>query len=107
MPLSRQFGLLLALAPFACESGAAPEAERCGPSSATVEQVIDGDTIMLSSGEKVRYLLVDAPEITNGHNDCYGQDAYQYRAAEFESLELGARQALRGMWGLCPDVACD
>ena len=29
------------------------------------------------------------------------------RAAEFESLELGAKQAKRGMWGLCPAVTCD
>jgi micrococcal nuclease len=167
MPLSRPAPLLL-LAALACESGSGatdttPE-QRCGPATATVENVIDGDTVVLTSGEKVRYLLIDAPEITNGHNDCYGQEAFQYnrdlvlgqeitltydtqctdkygrllayveapdgelnslmidrgfacylyippdgdaRAAEFESLELGARQAKRGMWGQCPTVACD
>jgi micrococcal nuclease len=167
MPLSRP-ALLALLAALACESGGAatdttPE-QRCGPATATVENVIDGDTVVLTSGEKVRYLLIDAPEITNGHNDCYGQEAFQYnrdlvlgqeitltydtqctdkygrllayveapdgelntlmvdrgfacylyippdgdaRAAEFESLELGARQAKRGMWGQCPTVACD
>lgn len=40
-----------------------------------VERVIDGDTIVLTSGEKVRYLLVDAPETTNGHADCFGANA--------------------------------
>lgn len=40
-----------------------------------MEQVIDGDTIVLSTGDKVRYFLVDAPETTSGHNDCYGQQA--------------------------------
>nr|WP_293183547.1 thermonuclease family protein [Nannocystis sp.] len=166
-----RIGLLAALAVLlACESGTADTdadtstTERCGPSKATVQDVIDGDTIVLASGEKVRYLLVDAPEITNGKSDCYGQEAYQYnrdlvlgqeialtydeqctdkygrllafveapdgelntllidrgfacylyippdgaaRASEFENLELGAHQALRGMWGVCPDVACD
>ncbi len=166
-----RIGLLGALTVLlACESGTADTdtdtgaEQRCGPSTATVQEVIDGDTIVLASGEKVRYLLVDAPEITSGKTDCYGQEAYQYnrdlvlgqeialtydeqctdkygrllafvesadgelnsllidrgfacylyippdgaaRAAEFENLELGASQALRGMWGLCPDVTCD
>lgn len=165
MPLSRP-ALLAALALAACESGTAdtgPE-QRCGPALATVDQVIDGDTIVLSSGEKVRYLLIDTPEITSGKTDCYGMEAFKYnrdlvlgqeialtydtqctdqygrllayveaadgelnslmidrgfacylhippdgdaRAAEFQSLELGARQAKRGMWGLCPAVTCD
>lgn len=175
MPVSRAtspfiglLGALLGALTLACESGTADTdtstEERCGPSKATVQEVIDGDTIVLASGEKVRYLLVDAPEITNGKTDCYGQEAYQYnrdlvlgqeitltydeqctdkygrllafveaadgelntllidrgfacylyippdgaaRAAEFENLELGASQALRGMWGLCPDITCD
>lgn len=166
MPVSRRLPLALGLA-LACESGGADDTgpqERCGPGTATVQQVIDGDTIVLDSGEKVRYLLVDAPEITNGKSDCFGQEAYQYnhdlvlgqeialtydtecrdafgrllayveaadgevntllvdrgfacylhippngeaRADEFASLELGARQGRRGMWGQCPSVACD
>lgn len=170
MPVNRPSSLVPGLfaALLACESGTAdtdtgPE-QRCGPATATVEKVIDGDTIVLSTGEKVRYLLIDAPEITNGKNDCYGQEAFEYnrdlvlgqeialtydtectdkygrllayvegpdgemntllidrgfacylyippdgdaRAAEFESLELGAKQAKRGMWGLCPAVTCD
>ena len=47
----------------------------CGPSSGHVARVIDGDTIELTSGVKIRYLLVNAPETTNGHNDCYGSNA--------------------------------
>jgi micrococcal nuclease len=46
--------------------------------TATVERVIDGDTIVLATGEKIRYLLVDAPETTNGHDDCYGANAAQF-----------------------------
>lgn len=54
----------------------------CGtsPDTATVERVIDGDTIVLTGGEKVRYLLVDAPETTNGHADCFGANAAQLDA---------------------------
>ena len=50
----------------------------CGPTEAKVDRVIDGDTIVLATGEKVRYLLVDAPETTNGHDDCYGSNAAQF-----------------------------
>jgi micrococcal nuclease len=45
-----------------------------------VSRVIDGDTIVLESGEKIRYLLMDAPETTNGHNDCYGTNATQFNS---------------------------
>ncbi|MCX5741545.1 MAG: thermonuclease family protein [Proteobacteria bacterium] len=52
----------------------------CGPTTATVTRVIDGDTVELDSGEKIRYLLVNAPETTNGHNDCYGQNAATFNS---------------------------
>jgi micrococcal nuclease len=52
----------------------------CGPSEAMVDRVIDGDTIVLTSGVKIRYLLMNAPEITNGHNDCYGHNAAQFNS---------------------------
>lgn len=44
----------------------------CGPGSGTVAFVIDGDTIELTSGVKIRYLSIDTPESTGGKNDCYG-----------------------------------
>jgi micrococcal nuclease len=47
----------------------------CGPDSATVDRVIDGDTIVLTDGTRVRYLLINAPETTLGHHDCYGEEA--------------------------------
>jgi micrococcal nuclease len=49
----------------------------CGPPRALVQRVIDGDTIELAGGERVRYTLVDAPEITNGKNACFGAEARQ------------------------------
>ena len=62
----------------------ASPSERCGPAQATVKSVIDGDTIVLDDDEHVRYILVDTNEITNGHNDCYGQEAKLYNAALVE-----------------------
>lgn len=71
MPVTRALVLTVALA--GCESGSP-----CGPTEAVVSRVIDGDTIVLESGEKIRYILVNAPETTNGHDDCYGQNAAQF-----------------------------
>lgn len=41
---------------------------------AMVKRVIDGDTIELESGERVRYLMVDTPESTT-ELECYGTNA--------------------------------
>jgi micrococcal nuclease len=49
----------------------------CGETEAKVTRVIDGDTIELESGVKIRYLLVDTPEISGGV-ECYGENAKQY-----------------------------
>lgn len=124
-----------------------------------VSRVIDGDTIQLSTGERVRYIGIDTPETVHpsksvqcfGHEsssknkelvegklvrlerdvtdkDRYGrllryvyQDnlfvnlemvrsgyatVYTYppditHAEEFRKAELGAREAIRGLWGAC------
>jgi micrococcal nuclease len=68
----------------ACSDPGSP----CGPREATVERVIDGDTIVVPRvvpGEvpteiKIRYLLFDAPEATAGHADCYGASASRFNA---------------------------
>ena len=52
----------------------------CGPETGVVDRVIDGDTLVLTSGVKIRYLLINAPEITNGHDDCYGHNAAQFNS---------------------------
>lgn len=69
LPLLVSLGLLAA-----CQIN---EGERCGPSKGTVARVIDGDTIELASGEKIRYLMVDTPE-TSGGVECYGEEARQF-----------------------------
>lgn len=54
--------------------GCSPD-DDCGPTSATVARVIDGDTVELESGEIIRYIGIDTPESTQGADDCYGEEA--------------------------------
>jgi micrococcal nuclease len=68
----------LALAGLGAVTACGAPGAACGPSEATVERVIDGDTIVLPGGVTIRYLLVNAPETTNGHADCYGANASQF-----------------------------
>lgn len=70
----------------ACDTG-----NDCGPQSGMVTAVIDGDTIDLESGDRVRYLMIDTPEITGGKNDCYGAEARQFN----QDLVLGKQVSLR------------
>jgi len=67
--------VLLALASAACG-----EDSPCGASEAKVTRVVDGDTIELDDGRKVRYLLVDTPESTGGATDCYGTNAKDFNS---------------------------
>jgi len=46
------------------------------PKSGLVKWVIDGDTIVLESGEKVRYLGIDTPEMTS--NQVWAKEAWEY-----------------------------
>ncbi|HUS33497.1 MAG TPA: thermonuclease family protein [Kofleriaceae bacterium] len=50
----------------------------CGATEAVVTRVVDGDTIELDDGRKIRLLLVDTPETTGGHDDCYGTNAVTF-----------------------------
>jgi micrococcal nuclease len=49
----------------------------CGATEGKVTRVIDGDTIELESLVKIRYLLVDTPEVSGGV-ECFGENAKQY-----------------------------
>ena len=62
----------------------------CGPREATVERVVDGDTIVVTGNVRIRYILVNAPETTNGHNDCFGANAAQFNS----DLVLGKKVQL-------------
>jgi micrococcal nuclease len=71
----------------ACDATAIDDPNaRCGPAQAVVERVVDGDTVELDTGERVRYLLVDSPEL----GDCFGAEAAEHnrRLVEGETVTL-------------------
>ena len=56
----------------------------------TITKVYDGDTITLSTGEKVRFLQIDTPELSPA--ECYGQEA---RSALVSLLNTPGRLSLK------------
>lgn len=52
------------------------------PLSGKVALVFDGDTIMLDSGARIRYLGVDAPEVAHEGNpsECWAREAAEFNA---------------------------
>jgi len=64
--------------------------------SARVNYVIDGDTIILDSGEKIRFLGIDTPEIKKSHagksqgrEEPWGRDAANYLTVLLQGKEVG------------------
>ncbi len=53
-----------------------------------VSKVIDGDTIELSNGDRVRYIGIDTPEFRNGIPDPYAQEAYEANKKLVEGKEV-------------------
>jgi micrococcal nuclease len=91
-PIRKRFAVLLgAVALAGC--GDSP----CGPDRGVVARVIDGDTIELEGGLRVRYLDVDCPEDTHVV-ECFGEEA---RLAN-ESRVLG-REVLLQYESRCED----
>ena len=46
------------------------------PEAATVTRVIDGDTIVIDTGQRVRYIGIDTPEVYP-EQEAYGMEAWQ------------------------------
>lgn len=95
--MKRTFVAMLLAAGACADDGSA--GSPCGPTSGTVERVVDGDTIDLASGERIRYLLVDTPETTGGANDCYGQQAKTFNT----DLVLGKEVTITYDEAACTD----
>ncbi len=76
---------------FASACGNGGGGSTCGPTTGIVAEVIDGDTIELETGERIRYLMVDSPEISGGANECYGIEARDFN----RDLVLGFEVSLR------------
>ena len=95
--IGRWAAAAVAAAAAAATLGACDDGGRCGPREAEVARIIDGDTIELTSGERIRYLMIDTPETTGGKDECFGANAVTLNTA----LVLGKRVALRY------DVECE
>jgi micrococcal nuclease len=50
---------------------------------ASVERVVDGDTVVLSGAGKARLIGVDTPEVY-GQEECFGADASQYSKRQLD-----------------------
>ncbi|MEH7386857.1 thermonuclease family protein [Bacillus sp. JJ1521] len=53
----------------------------------TVSRVVDGDTVELSDGRKVRLIGVNTPESTNKHEE-YGKEASNYTTTKLEGKQV-------------------
>ena len=69
----------LAVALLAASSLAGCGGSPCGESEGHVTRIIDGDTIELSDGRRLRYMLVDTPEVSGGA-ECYGTNATTFNS---------------------------
>ena len=69
---------LLLLPLFACSSA---------PETVTVTRVIDGDTIVIATGQLVRYIGIDTPEI-NPKIEAYGFAAWEANRELVEGKEI-------------------
>ena len=76
--------LALALLTLTACGGPGP----CGPERARVAHVVDGDTVELEDGTRLRYLLVDAPELSGGEAACGGAEARALNLALVEGRTL-------------------
>jgi micrococcal nuclease len=56
----------------------------------TVARVIDGDTVELTTGERVRYLMVDTPESTT-EIECFGEEAKQFNVDLVDGRDIVMR----------------
>ncbi len=60
--------------------------DHCGPAEAVVKRIVDGDTVELESGEKVRYIGVDTPE--KGQPGYSEATEFNRGAVEGQTVEL-------------------
>ena len=82
-PMSRMNSLWLSFALLGCDAIDAP----CGAASSRVVEVVDGDTLELEGGERVRLLGIDAPE-DGETNECFGPEATAWLRLLVQDREL-------------------
>ena len=62
-------------------------AERLGLVAATISRVVDGDTVELNDGRKVRFIGVNTPESTTRH-EIYGKEASNYTTSKLTGKQV-------------------
>ena len=67
--MKKRLGLVVAVA-VACASFASPAS---ATTTSVISKVFDGDTVTLNTGERVRLLQIDTPELSS--SECYGSEA--------------------------------
>ena len=60
---------------------------RSAPETATVTRVIDGDTIVIDTGQSVRYIGIDTPEV-HPDMEAYGREAWKANRQLVEGKEV-------------------
>lgn len=75
----------LAIAALALAAACNPPSS-AGPRAGTVVRAIDGDTVELATGERIRYLMVDTPELKS--DDCYAEEAREFNASLVEGRDI-------------------
>lgn len=88
---SRSSAITILILPALLLVLACSESVECGPSEAWVSRVIDGDTVQLSGGELVRYLLVDTPEVRGTQSECFAERAFDANRSLVEQRRVELR----------------
>ena len=73
-------GALVALMSACGGLGETELSSLCGSEKAVVARVLDGDTVELEDGKKIRYLHVDTPELAHNsveQDQCFAREARQ------------------------------
>ena len=78
--------------------------DSCGPSEAVVKRVVDGDTVELQSGEKVRYIGVDTPE--KGENGYDEATDFNRTMVEGKEVHLEYDERCRDMYNRLLAYVC-
>jgi len=97
LPVFFSFILLLLAGCGSGDGGGNGDAPAYAPDrTVRVDYVIDGDTVILADGEKVRFLGIDAPEIRKSHggrmegvDEPWGRDAANFVGTLIEGKEVG------------------
>jgi micrococcal nuclease len=93
--MARRLATLIVLALAAALGGNAllDRGQAGGESTARVERVVDGDTIVLAGGERVRYIGVDTPESVKPGTpvQCYAKAASHFNARLVEGRRVRLR----------------